>query len=124
MLAPAVVIILLFGNVASSNEIYINQVGDNSNYTITQDGNNNKVRSLNTTSGTASLRGNNKTFTLEQTGNNNRAGFWTHGGNQVMSLTQDGDSNVSAMDNHGNNNNMTVNIDGDNNVTHLSLIHI
>ena len=97
------------------------QVGNLFDGTITQDGEDNKVVSLNTINGSASIGGNNKTFTLEQTGNNNRAGFWTHGGNQVMSLTQDGDLNVSAMDNHGNNNDMTVTIEGDSNVTHTEI---
>ena len=106
---------------ASSNEIYINQVGDNSEYTITQDGEDNKIRSLSTTSGNAQLTGNNKTFTVTQQGNNNRAGFWTNGGNQVMTLTQEGNSNVSKMDNHGNNNNMSVAIDGDSNSTHTEI---
>ena len=113
--------IVLISNKAASNEIYINQVGNLFDGTITQDGEDNKVVSLNTINGSASIGGNNKTFTLEQTGNNNRAGFWTHGGNQVMSLTQDGDLNVSAMDNHGNNNNMSVDIEGDGNVTHTEI---
>ena len=115
-------LLILFKPVNSlANDLYVRQVGDLFDGTITQDGEDNSVRSLNTTSGDAYLGGNNKTFTMTQQGDNNRAGFWTHGGNQQMSLTQDGDSNVSAMDNHGNNNNMTVNIDGDNNVTHTEI---
>lgn len=118
----AIMLLILFKPVNSlANDLYVTQVGDLFDGTITQDGEDNSVRSLNTTSGDAYLGGNNKTFTMTQQGDNNRAGFWTHGGNQQMSLTQDGDSNVSAMDNHGNNNNMTVNIDGDNNVTHTEI---
>ena len=118
----AIMLLILFKPVNSlANDLYVRQVGDLFDGTITQDGEDNSVRSLNTTSGDAYLGGNNKTFTMTQQGDNNRAGFWTHGGNQQMSLTQDGDSNVSAMDNHGNNNNMTVNIDGDNNVTHTEI---
>ena len=120
MLATAWAIALLSSK-AISNEIYMQQVGNLFDGTITQDGENNSVRSLSTTSGTAYLGGNNKTFTLTQTGDNNRAGFWTHGGNQNMTLIQDGDSNVSAMDNHGNNNNMTVDIEGDSNTTHTEI---
>ena len=117
-----IIVLTLFKPVSSlANDLYVTQVGDLFDGTITQDGEDNSVRSLNTTSGDAYLGGNNKTFTMTQQGDNNRAGFWTHGGNQQMSLTQDGDSNVSAMDNHGNNNNMTVNIDGDNNVTHTEI---
>ena len=116
-----IVLLLSSPTISWSNDLYIDQVGDSFTGSITQDGQDNKVRSLNTTSGDAYLGGNNKTFTLTQQGNNNRAGFWTHGGNQVMSLTQQGNSNVSAMDNHGNNNDMTVNIDGDSNVTHTEI---
>ncbi len=119
---PLAILLILFKPVSSlANDIYVEQVGDSFDGTITQDGENNSIRSLNTTSGDAYLGGNNKTFTLTQQGNNNRAGFWTHGGNQQMSLTQNGNSNVSAMDNHGNNNNMSVSINGDSNVTHTEI---
>ena len=98
----ATIVLLLFKPITSlANDIYMDQVGDQLDMDITQDGQNNSIRSLNTTSGDAYLGGNNKTITVTQQGNNNRAGFWTHGGNQVMSLTQQGNSNVSAMDNHG-----------------------
>ena len=121
---PAAIIVLIFNSVATSswaNEIYINQVGDLFDGTITQDGQDNKIVSLNTNSGNAVVGGNNKTFTVTQQGDNNRVGFWTHGGNQVISVTQDGDSNVSAVDNHGNNNDITVDIEGDNNITHTEI---
>ena len=62
---------------AFSNEIYIRQTGDLFDSNITQDGDNNKIRSLNTVSGDAVIGGNNKIFTVTQTGDNNRAGFWT-----------------------------------------------
>ena len=112
---------MLLSNVAFSNELYIQQTGDLFDSSITQDGDNNKIRSLNTVSGNASIGGNNKTFTVTQTGDNNRAGFWTHGGNQIITITQDGDGNVSAVDNHGNNNTITLDIDGDTNVTHTEI---
>ena len=116
------ILLILFKPVSSlANDIYVEQVGDLFDGTISQDGQNNSIRSLNTTSGDAYLGGNNKTIIVTQQGNNNRAGFWTHGGNQVMSLTQQGNSNVSAMDNHGNNNNMSVTIDGDSNTTHTEI---
>ena len=114
-------ILLLSNHSGNANEIYITQVGDLTDMDIIQDGENNKVRSLNTTSGRASIRGNNKTFTLSQTGDNNRAGFWTHGGNQQMVILQNGDSNIAALDNHGNNNNMTLTQDGDNNQAHIEI---
>ncbi len=118
----ATIVLLLFKPITSfANDIYMDQVGDQLDMDITQDGQNNSIRSLNTTSGDAYISGNNKTFSVTQQGNNNRAGFWTHGGNQVMSLTQQGNSNVSSMDNHGNNNDMTVTIEGDSNVTHTEI---
>ncbi len=120
MLAVAVTT-LLFSNKINANEIYITQVGNLFDGNITQDGEDNKIVSLNTVSGRASIGGNNKTFTVTQTGDNNRAGFWTHGGNQVITVTQDGDSNVSAVDNHGNNNDITLDIEGDTNTTHTEI---
>ena len=118
----AIIILLLSSPTISwANDIYMDQVGDSFTGNINQDGENNSVRSLNTTSGDAILSGNNKTFTLTQQGNNNRTGFWASGGNQTMSITQQGNSNVSKMDNHGNNNNMTVSINGNSNVTHTEI---
>lgn len=122
--AQAAVIVLIFNSVATSswaNEIYMTQVGNLFDGTITQDGEDNKIVSLNTVSGRASVGGNNKTFTVTQTGDDNRVGFWTHGGNQVITVTQDGNLNVSAVDNHGNNNDITLDIEGDSNVTHTEI---
>ena len=118
----AIIVFLLFKPITSlANDIYMQQVGDQLDIDIIQDGQNNSIRSLNTLNGDAYISGNNKTFTVTQQGNNNRAGFWTHGGNQVVSLTQKGNSNVSAIDNHGNNNDMSITIEGDSNVTHTEI---
>ena len=103
-----------------ANEIYVNQVGDNTNVNITQDGENNQIEGLSGT-GDATLSGNNKTVTFSQTGDTNQIRTWTHGGNQQMSLTQDGNNNISNLDNHGNNNNISVNIDGNSNTTHSEI---
>lgn len=116
-----IVYIFISPTISLANDIYMDQVGDSFTGNINQDGENNSVRSLNTTSGDAVLSGNSKTFTLTQQGNNNRTGFWASGNNQTMSITQQGNSNVSKMDNHGNNNNMTVSINGDSNVTHTEI---
>jgi len=121
-LATALTIVLtLLKSTSFANDLYVNQVGDSLTLTVTQDGENNSVRSLNTTSGNAQLSGANKTFTITQQGNSNRAGVWTNGTTQVMTLTQEGNSNVSKLDNHGNNNNMSVVIDGNNNSTHTEI---
>ena len=118
-----VIIVLLLSSptISWANDIYMDQVGDQLDLAIIQDGQNNSIRSLNTLNGDAYISGNNKTFAVTQQGNNNRAGFWTHGGNQVISLTQKGNSNVSAIDNHGNNNDMSITIEGDSNVTHTEI---
>ena len=114
-----------------ANEIYVSQIGDNTDVTIVQDGTGNQIEGL-SGSGNAQLSGNDKTVTFNQTGDNNQTRVWTNGGNQQMSLIQDGNLNISNLDNHGDNNDMSVDIDGDSNVTHteignggdLSLIHI
>lgn len=118
-----VIIVLLLSSptISWANDIYMDQVGDQLDLDIIQDGQNNSIRSLNTLNGDAYISGNNKTLAVTQQGNNNRAGFWTHGGNQVISLTQKGNSNVSAIDNHGNNNDMSITIEGDSNVTHTEI---
>ena len=116
-----IVLLLSSPTISWANDIYMDQVGDQLDLDIIQDGQNNSIRSLNTLNGDAYISGNNKTLAVTQQGNNNRAGFWTHGGNQVISLTQKGNSNVSAIDNHGNNNDMSITIEGDSNVTHTEI---
>ena len=121
-MATALTIVLtLLKSTSFANDLYVNQVGDSVTITVTQDGENNSVRSLNTTSGDAQLSGANKTFTLTQRGNTNRAGVWSNGTTQVMTLTQEGNSNVSKLDNHGNNNDISVAIDGNSNSTHTEI---
>ena len=112
---------LLFSNKINANEIYINQVGHDTDIDIVQDGEDNKVRSLSTTSGDARLSGNDKVVDLTQTGDNNRIGIWTSGTYQTINVKQDGNSNVSRVDNHGNNNDIILDIDGDSNTTHTEI---
>ena len=104
-----------------ANEIYVRQVGHEVDLDIIQDGDNNKIRSLNTTSGDAVLSGNDKTVSLTQEGVNNRIGIWSSGNDQTITVVQKGDSNVSAVDNHGNDNTINVDIEGDSNVTHTEI---
>lgn len=63
---------------AADNSIYIDQAGDNSTITMTQDGSGNKVKGIGTTVGsagtdgtTSKLVGNAQTVNIEQTGQNN-----------------------------------------------------
>ena len=114
------IISILTSSNCLANDIYVNQVGDNTNITINQDGENNQIEGL-SGSGKAQLSGNNKTVTFNQTGDNNQTRVWTNGGNQQMSLTQDGNLNISNLDNHGDNNDMSVDIDGNSNYTHTEI---
>ena len=104
-----------------ANEIYVRQVGHDIDLDIVQDGDSNKIRSLNTVSGDAVLSGNDKTVSLTQEGDNNRIGIWTSGADQTITVVQKGDGNVSAVDNHGNDNTINVDIEGDSNVTHTEI---
>ena len=61
-------VLLLFGSTAFANEIYIDQVGDNLDLDITQDGQNNQVGTSTTDLG---LTGDDMTFAITQTGNSN-----------------------------------------------------
>ena len=117
----ALVVLITSTSNSLANELYIRQVGHDTDIDIIQDGADNKIRSLNTTSGDAILNGNNKTVTLTQEGDNNRTGFWTSGSDQTITLVQKGDTNVSKIDNHGNDNTINLDIDGDNNVTHTEI---
>jgi len=63
-----VLLLITFGSTAFANEIYIDQVGDNLDLDITQDGTNNKV-GTDTTDMT--LAGDDMTFAITQTGNTN-----------------------------------------------------
>ena len=56
----ATIIFLLSNQTSNANDIYINQVGHDTDIDIIQDGADNKIRSLNTTSGDAVLNGNDK----------------------------------------------------------------
>ena len=122
-MARVLITILVFSSptISWANDIYIRQVGNDVDIDIIQDGSDNKIRSLNTTSGDAILSGNDKTVSLTQEGDNNRIGIWTSGSNQTITVVQKGDTNVSKIDNHGNDNTINLDIDGDNNVTHSEI---
>ena len=63
-----VLLLITFGSTAFANEIYIDQVGDNLDLDITQDGTNNKVGDASTD---MTLAGDDMTFAITQTGNTN-----------------------------------------------------
>ena len=62
--------IVLISSSSFANDIYVNQIGDDLNLDIVQDGQNNQVEHLHG-SGDAYLGGDDKTANLNQTGNSN-----------------------------------------------------
>lgn len=103
---------------AEANNIYINQVGDNADIEITQDGDNNRVSrkedTVTSTPNKATFSGKNQTLTTTQTGDNNFIGLYknTYGSDtqtsSTVTATQEGDDNIMRLDNHGDNNNITA----------------
>ena len=120
MLALAALIGLLLPNVTFSNEIYVNQIGNDVDLTITQDGENNKIGALGNLSSKGLLGSYGpSTFSYTQTGNNNTLGFYNADiGDSNSTLTQTGDNNDAVIDCHGEDCTMTVTQLGDNNDAH------
>ena len=101
-----------------ANNVYINQVGDNADIEITQDGDNNRVSrkedTVTSTPNKATFSGKNQTLTTTQTGDNNFIGLYknTYGSDtqssSTMTATQNGNNNIMRLDNHGDDNNITA----------------
>lgn len=112
MLASAALIVLLSPNVTSSNEIYINQAGDNLELTVVQDGWANEFRycaTPNADSNCIDLEGN---ATVPSRGNSSD--------NSVVDVSMIGDENIvrtshAAGQNNGNTRETIVEITGDEN---------
>ena len=145
ILLSTFLLIFALGSTAIANEIYIDQVGDNLDLDITQDGTNNKVG---TDTADLSLTGDDMTFAITQTGNSNTiaatikgtdyTGTWTFTGNSntvdllcsstatgkcdtvTLNITTTGDSNQFDFDigESADADSATVSftIDGDNNI--------
>jgi hypothetical protein len=110
------VIALYFGAQACmANEIYINQVGNNTDLTISQDGTDNTVSSLAGGTGKAYLIGNNTSTTYSQTGDRNAVKAYMYAGNGTSNATQTGNDNEAFLDCHGNNCVLDVTQTGDDN---------
>ena len=111
-------LLCLWVSEVKANNIYINQVGDNADIEITQDGDNNRVSrkedTVTSTPNKATFSGKNQTLTTTQTGDNNFIGLYknTYGSDtqssSTMTATQEGDDNIMRLDNHGDNNNITA----------------
>lgn len=87
----SILLVLLFGSTAFANEIYIDQVGDNLDLDITQDGQNNQVGTSTTDLG---LTGDDMTFAITQTGNSNTIAATIKGADYTGTWTFTGNSNT------------------------------
>ena len=108
-------VLLLLSAPTSANEIYINQVGNNTDLTISQDGEDNTIGSLSGGTGKATINGNNTSSTYTQTGDRNAVKVYTSAGNGVSNATQTGNDNEVVLDCHGNNCVLNVTQTGDDN---------
>ena len=120
MLALAVGIVLLSPNVTSSNEIYINQAGDNLELTVVQDGWANEFRycaTPNADSNCIDLDGNNTGWSRGYTSDNS-----------VVDVSMTGDENIvrtshAAGENNANTRETIVEITGDENSVMSRLVN-
>ena len=107
----AVAILLISVSFAQANDIYINQIGDNLDLDITQDGNNNQFGDSTTD---VSLNGDDMTFAITQTGNGNDIAALINGNSYTGTWQFTGNTNTVALDcdntNGTNCENITLNI--------------
>jgi hypothetical protein len=114
--AKALIVLLLFKPTTSwANEIYINQVGDSTNLTISQSGDDNEVTGLSGGTSQAIISGNNTSTTYTQTGDRNAIKVYESAGNGITKTTQTGNDNEARLDCHGNNCVLDVTQTGDDN---------
>lgn len=102
--------LLLFGSMSFANEIYIDQVGDNLDLDITQDGSSNQFGDSTTA---VDLDGDDMTFSITQTGNNNDIAAVINGNSYTGTWAFTGDYNTVDLtcDSAGTNcENITLNI--------------
>jgi hypothetical protein len=85
------VLSLMLGSAAWANEIYIDQIGDNLDLDITQDGTNNQFGDSTTD---VTLNGDDMTFAITQTGSNNDIAAVIKGATYTGSWTFTGDYNT------------------------------
>lgn len=103
----------------SGNGIYIDQVGDNNDLDVVQDGNDNLIAGVGSTTNSlidADITGNNNTTTLKQKGNNNVMLFDITGSTNTTTVDQG--STSGADDNR-----VEFDINGDTNTTSITQNH-
>ena len=100
-----VLTLLALSKPISANEIYIEQSGDNFDLTVVQDGENNQVKPISTTS---QINGNNLTLSISQKGNDNLIEGNVNGNNNTGDLRQTSDDNFQRVSVEGANNDLKV----------------
>ena len=117
----ATIITCFFSQICYANEIYINQVGNNTDLTIAQDGTDNVVSDGWPTNGKATISGNNASTTYTQTGDINLIGVYMSAGNGINNTTQTGDDNEAYSHCYGNNCRIDITQTGDSNLAYAGL---
>jgi len=110
---------LAFAQTTNDNVILIDQVGDNLNLNIVQDGYGNKVGHLTNTATDAYLNGASLTLDIDMVGNLNDVGLWSSGTNQNTVANITGNLNDVFLDNHGDYGQLKAEVIGDNNYAWL-----
>ena len=98
-------VLLLLSAPTSANEIYIEQSGDNFDLTVVQDGENNQVKPISTTS---QINGDDLTLSISQKGNDNLIEGNVNGNNNTGDLRQTSDDNFQRVSVVGANNDLKV----------------
>lgn len=105
MLRLLVIILTLSSQTSVANEIYIIQSGDNFDFDVVQDGSNNSVAAIDTTS---VVQGDNLTLRVDQIGDNNVIQGNVDGANNTGDLRQESDDNFQRVSVVGASNSVTV----------------
>ena len=88
-------LLFMFANQAyAQNEVYMDQVGDSSNITITQTGQDNKIG---TTLTPSFIGGGSNTVTIDQIGDSNTLQFLVNGASTDMALSVTGNNNTQTI---------------------------
>ena len=87
------IVILVLTQISAANELYINQVGNNLNLTVIQDGTDNKIIGINVTP----ITGNDNTISMTQQGNHMDVEGLVVGNNNTLTSYQGGDADTSFI---------------------------
>ena len=106
---------------AAGNSVYVDQIGDGTNISITQTGSGNQIGSSNNRS---TFNGNNNTITIQQIGNSNVTNKNVNGDGATITTNITGNSNTTEVNCGANGgscgaSNITKNITGDGNTVNV-----